>query len=50
MEQSIACGYEYADRVRKEYGCETPEELAQAFGMQVTYPAFPEKTDRVLFA
>jgi hypothetical protein len=50
MKQSIACGYEYAQRVRQEFGCETPEELAQAFGMDVSYPTFPEKTDRVLFA
>lgn len=50
MEQSVSCGYEYADRIRSQYGCETPEELARAFGMQVTYPSFPEKTDRVLFA
>ncbi len=50
MEQSIACGREYGRRVCKEYGCSTPKELARAMGMKVTYPAYPEKTDRVLFA
>ena len=50
MEQSISCGYQYADRVCREYHCQTPEELAEALGMKVSYPTFPEKTDRVLFA
>ena len=50
MEQSISCGYQYADRVCREYHCQTPEALAEALGMKVSYPTFPEKTDRVLFA
>lgn len=50
MEESLACGREYAIRVREEYGCEDPEDLARAMGMIVSYPTFPEKTDRVLFA
>ncbi len=50
MEQSIACGRTYAHKVCEEYHCQTPEELAKAFGMKVSYPTFPEKTDRVLFA
>ena len=50
MEKSLACGKEYAGIVCREYGTQDPNELAKAMGMNVSYPEFPEKTDRVLFA
>lgn len=50
MVQSIACGKEYAVKVCREYGCSEPAALAGAMGMNVSYPDYPEKTDRVLFA
>lgn len=50
MEQALACGQEYAGKVMKEYGSSDPEHLAKAMGMKVSYPTYPEKTDRVLFA
>lgn len=50
MEKSLECGREYAEKIRREYGLDDPEALAKAMGMNVSYPTFPEKTDRVLFA
>lgn len=50
MEHSLECGREYACKIRKLYGTGDPKELAGAMGMEVSYPEFPEKTDRVLFA
>ena len=50
MEEALACGREYAGRVCREYSVHSPEELAKALGMKVSYPSYPEKTDRVLFA
>lgn len=50
MEKALACGQEYAGRIMKEYGSSDPEILAKAMGMKVSYPVYPEKTDRVLFA
>lgn len=49
-QESIACGYEYADRAIREYGTDDPAVIASRMGMVVTYPEFPAKTDRVLFA
>lgn len=50
MERALACGQEYAGKVIKEYGSSDPVILAKAMGMKVSYPTYPEKTDRVLFA
>lgn len=50
MEKSLACGQEYARKVSGQYHTRDPKELAKAMGMEVSYPEFPEKTDRVLFA
>ncbi len=50
MGKSIACGREYAGKICREYGCSEPEQLAKAMGMKVSYPTYPEKADRVLFA
>lgn len=50
MERSLECGREYAGKIREKYGTSDPKELAKAMGMNVSYPDFPEKTDRVLFA
>ena len=46
---SIACGIEYAQKIMKQYGSKNPVLIAQKMGMNVTYPDYPEKTDRVLF-
>ena len=50
MQQSIACGQEYAEKMKKEYGTDNPETIAKQMGMEVSYPSYPDKTDRVLFA
>lgn len=50
MEQALACGQEYARKVMEKYKSSDPEVIAKAMGMKVSYPAYPEKTDRVLFA
>ena len=50
MEQSISCGQEYAEKMCEKYGTRDSEVMAKAMGLKVLYPAFPEKTDRVLFA
>ena len=50
MEKSLACGQEYARKISGRYHTRDPKELAKAMGMEVSYPEFPEKTDRVLFA
>lgn len=50
MKKSLECGREYAEKVKKEYGIDDPIKLAASFGMSVSYPEVPDKTDRVLFA
>ncbi len=50
MEEALACGREYAGRLREEYGSSDSEVIAKGMGMMVDYPTMPEKTDRVLFA
>ncbi len=50
MCQAIECGKEYAEKVCTAYGTRDSEQLAKAMGLNVSYPTFPEKTDRVLFA
>lgn len=47
---SRACGQEYARRLMNQYNTSDPVQLARALKMQVSYPDYPEKTDRVLFA
>ena len=48
--QAIGCGREYAKKICSSYGVTAPEALAQAMGLEVLYPSFPENADRVLFA
>lgn len=50
MTQSLACGKHYAVSIRNQYSETDPEKLGKAMGMEIEYPDFPEKTDRVLFA
>lgn len=50
MEQSLACGREYARKVCEEFKTSDPLILAAAMGMDISWPEYPEKTDRVLFA
>lgn len=50
MVHALECGQEYGGRVMREYGSRDPETIAKAMGMKVSYPTYPEKTDRVLFA
>ncbi|WP_313187626.1 hypothetical protein [Lacrimispora sp.] len=50
MEKSLACGRKYAQKVCEKYQTRDPKKLAQAMGMDISFPEFPEKTDRVLFA
>jgi hypothetical protein len=48
--EADACGRETAKRVAAEHGNVSPEDLARAFGVDVTYPNQPTGTDRVTFA
>ncbi len=50
MEKSLACGREYAEKICGKYQTRDPEKLAECMGMNVSFPEFPEKTDRVMFA
>ncbi len=50
IRESIACGREYAVRVSREYNASDPKVLAGILGMEVDYPTYPERADRVLFA
>ena len=50
MENSITCGREYAEFIRKKYGFRDPKAIAEAMKMKVFYPELPEHADRVLFA
>lgn len=50
MQKSLDCGREYARKVSEQYGTKDPVEIGKALEMKVSYPEFPEKTDRVLFA
>lgn len=50
MEHALDCGREYAHKVMDEYKSSDPEVIAKALGMNVSYPSYPEKTDRVMFA
>lgn len=50
MAAALACGEEYAERIVQKYGSDDPETIARAMGMNVSFPEYPEKTDRVLFA
>lgn len=47
--EAIACGVEYAQKIMKQYGSKSPVMIAEKMGMEVSYPDYPEKTDRVLF-
>ncbi len=48
--QFRACGQEYAQKLMREYNTNDPTQLARALKMDISYPDYPEKTDRVLFA
>lgn len=50
MVKCLDCGCAYAQRMADEYQTRDPQAMAAAMGMEVSYPEFPEKTDRVLFA
>ncbi|MBQ7733132.1 MAG: hypothetical protein IJT58_03835 [Synergistaceae bacterium] len=48
--KSIECGEHYANRLIDEFGTRDSKSLAGKLGLEVSYPQYPEKTDRVLFA
>ena len=50
MEKAWKCGCEYAEKIKNLYGTDNPETIAKEMGMQVGYPTYPDKTDRVMFA
>ena len=50
MRKSLECGRDYARRMASEFGSDDPEVIARKLGLKVSYPQYPEKTDRVLFA
>ncbi len=50
MTKSLKCGQEYAEKVSSEFRTNDAEKIARGLGLEVYYPQYPEKTDRVLFA
>ena len=50
MKKSLDCGKIYAQRIITEFGSDDAEIIARKMGLEVYYPQYPEKTDRVLFA
>ena len=50
MQKSLECGETYAARMADEFGTDEPLKVARGLGLDVYYPQYPEKTDRVLFA
>ena len=48
--RSIECGELYAQKLIDEFGTSDAKFLAGKLGLEVSYPQYPEKTDRVLFA
>ncbi|NCC07310.1 MAG: hypothetical protein EOM30_04525 [Clostridia bacterium] len=44
------CGKEYAQKLMREMDTDSPVIMARNFKMDISYPQYPEKTDRVLFA
>ena len=48
--RSIECGELYAQRLITDYGTNDAKFLASKLSLEVSYPQYPEKTDRVLFA
>lgn len=50
MVKCLDCGRGYAQRMADKFQTRDPQEMAAAMGMEVSFPEFPEKTDRVLFA
>lgn len=50
MQKSIECGRVYAERMISEFGSDDANIIAKGLGLEVSYPQYPEKTDRVLFA
>ncbi len=50
MNKSLECGEIYAGRMADEFRTNEPRKIAKELGLDVYYPQYPEKTDRVLFA
>ena len=50
MRKSLECGQLYAQRIISELGTDDADSIARKLGLEVHYPQYPEKTDRVLFA
>jgi hypothetical protein len=48
--KAILCGKEYARKTAEKYGTRNSIRIAEKMGMNITYPDFPDKTDRVMFA
>lgn len=50
MERSIACGREWAERMRERFGTSSPERIAEGLGAKLDFPERPQSLSRVLFA
>lgn len=48
--KSLECGKIYAQKMFSDFGTDDPDIIAKKLGLEVFYPQYPEKTDRVLFA
>jgi hypothetical protein len=44
------CGYSYADKLAEKYGTRVPVIMAEALGLEISYPDIPTDTSRVTFA
>jgi hypothetical protein len=50
MNQAIACGREYAEKITAKCGSDDPILIAKQLGLDVDYPEQPQNGHRVLFA
>lgn len=48
--KAYECGYTYADQLVEKYGTRVPSVIANALGLQISYPDMPSDTSRVTFA
>jgi hypothetical protein len=50
IEEAYECGYSYADKLAEKYGTRVPVIMAEALGLEISYPDIPTDTSRVTFA
>jgi hypothetical protein len=48
--KAIECGHAYADQLAEKYGTRVPSKIAEALGIEISYPDVPTDLSRVTFA